>query len=96
MLGYDSYGRDELEDMLDKERENVKALKKRIEDVQATAYADSVDAGMRERSLRRALWLLRSAFAAREMDLLEEHNNPKMCWWADFANKCRAKAEEYK
>ena len=30
MLGYDSYGRDELEDMLDKERDNVRALKKQI------------------------------------------------------------------
>ncbi len=35
MLGYDSYGRDELEAMLDKERDNVKALKKQIEDMQA-------------------------------------------------------------
>ena len=35
MLGYDSYGRDELEAMLDKERENIKALKKQIEDMQA-------------------------------------------------------------
>lgn len=35
MLGYDSYGRDELENMLDKERDNVRALKKQIEDLQA-------------------------------------------------------------
>ena len=30
MLGYDSYGRDQLEAMLDKERDNVKDLEKKI------------------------------------------------------------------
>lgn len=35
-------------------------LKAKLESVQATAYADSVDAGMRERSLRRALWIARA------------------------------------
>jgi hypothetical protein len=55
MLGYDSYGRDELEDMLSKERAKVKELEKKIEDVQATAYADSVDAGMEIRRLHRCI-----------------------------------------
>jgi hypothetical protein len=92
MFGYE----DELHEEIHKLRQENAYLTSKLEDVQATAYADSVDAGMRERSLRRALWLLRSAFAARETDLLEEQNKPKTCWWADFANKCRAKAEEYK
>lgn len=35
-------------------------LKAKFESVQATAYADSVDAGMRERRLRRTLWLARA------------------------------------
>lgn len=39
--------------------ENVK-LKAKLESVQASAYADSVDAGMRERRLRRALWIARA------------------------------------
>ena len=55
MLGYDSYGRDELEDMLGKERENVKALEKKIEDIQATAYVENVDAGMEIRRLHRCI-----------------------------------------
>ena len=55
MLAYDSYGRDELEDMLSKERENVKALERKIEDIQATAYAESVDAGMEIRRLHRCI-----------------------------------------
>ena len=55
MLGYNSYGRDELEDMLSKEREKVKALEKRIEDIQATAYAESVDAREEIRRLHRCI-----------------------------------------
>lgn len=35
-------------------------LKQKIEDAKATAYAESVDAGMRERRLKRALWLARA------------------------------------
>lgn len=35
-------------------------LKEKLEDAKATAYADSVDAGMRERKLKRALWLARA------------------------------------
>lgn len=35
-------------------------LKAKLESVQATAYAESVDAGMRERRLKRALWISRA------------------------------------
>lgn len=38
----------------------IAELKAKLESVQASAYADSVDAGMRERRLRRALWLARA------------------------------------
>lgn len=37
-----------------------KRFKAKLESVQATAYANSVDAGMRERRLRRELWLARA------------------------------------
>ena len=40
-------------------KENAE-LKKKLEDAKATAYTESVDAGMRERRLRRALWLKRA------------------------------------
>jgi hypothetical protein len=40
-------------------RENAE-LKAKLEDVQATAYADSVDAGMENRRLKRALWIARA------------------------------------
>lgn len=35
----------------------IAELKRKLEDAQATAYVESVDAGMRERRLKRALWI---------------------------------------
>lgn len=38
----------------------IAELKQKLEAAQATAYAESVDAGMRERKLKRALWIARA------------------------------------
>lgn len=38
----------------------IAELKQKLEDVKATAYADSVDAGMENRRLKRALWIARA------------------------------------
>ena len=38
----------------------IKELKAKLEDAKASHYAEMVDAGMRERRLRRALWLARA------------------------------------
>jgi hypothetical protein len=43
-------------------------LKAKLEDVQATAYTESVDAGMRERKLKRTLWLSRASEASKEVN----------------------------
>lgn len=43
-------------------------LKQKLESVQASAYADGVDAGMRERRLKRSLWLSRANRAGCEID----------------------------
>ena len=51
-----------LEEYESLKRENAE-LKSKLESVQATAYAESVDAGMRERKLQRALWLARAESA---------------------------------
>ena len=55
---------DELKAAHHKERheyiEMVAQLKQKLEDAQASAYAESVDAGMRDRRLKRALWLARA------------------------------------
>ena len=45
-------------------KENAE-LKQKLEDVQASHYAEMVDAGMRERRLRRALWLARAELCHR-------------------------------
>ena len=45
-------------------RNYIAELKRKLEDVQASAYAESVDAGMRERRLHRALWLARAERAS--------------------------------
>lgn len=41
----------------------IAELKAKLESVQATAYAESVDAGMENRRLKRALWLARAESA---------------------------------
>ena len=38
----------------------IDALKQKLEDAKATAYAESVDSGMENRKLKRALWLARA------------------------------------
>ena len=40
-------------------------LKRNLDDAKATAYAESVDAGMRERRLKRALWIARAELCRR-------------------------------
>ena len=48
-----------LEEYESLKRENEE-LKAKLESVQATAYAESVDAGMENRRLKRALWISRA------------------------------------
>ena len=48
-----------LEEYESLKRENAE-LKEKLESVQATAYAESVDAGWENRMLKRALWLARA------------------------------------
>lgn len=76
-------------------RENAE-LKAKLESVQATAYAESVDAGMENRKLKRALykacvnWMTNRQCAMRCYDL--EARAKK---FDKAIAKCRAKAEEY-
>ena len=48
---------EDLRDALVESNDTIEKLKQKLEDAKATAYADSVDAGMRERKLRRALFI---------------------------------------
>lgn len=85
---------------------------KEIESLKASHYAEMVDAGMRERRLRRALWLARAERAKTiakiyskeaELILLREHypSGCRFCHimnnkWRKVEQLCRAKAEQYK
>lgn len=76
-------------------------LKQKLESVQASAYADGVDAGMRERRLKRALWLAR-ALRARDIQrwwvsaTLAPITERTCRVWNNIEIKCLKKAEEYK
>lgn len=99
-----------LEEYESLKRENER-LKNKLEDVQATAYAESVDAGMENRKLKRALWLARAdrAVAAQSVHEWCRYNekhpcglwkaDPFECWvqaWICVEKLCRKKAKEYK
>lgn len=98
-----------LEEYESLKRENAE-LKAKLESVQATAYADSVDAGMRERRLRRLLWHAIALFCARSCEyfsgimshcLMGQDDLYKRCEekknkYLNAMYKCRAKAEQYK
>ena len=85
-------------------------LKAKLEDVQASAYADSVDAGMRERRLRRLLWHAIALFCARSceyfngimshclmgQDDLYRRCEEKKNKYLNATYKCQAKEKEYK
>lgn len=51
----------------------IAELKQKLEDVQASHYAEMVDAGVRERRLRRALWIARAERAIAEAEYWYGH-----------------------
>ena len=73
-----------------------------IESLKASHYAESVDAGMRERRLKRALWLARAQRANEHYHryhgkfLCPLEDIPEYVKWKQVERKCRAKAEGYK
>ena len=73
----------------DKDKQ-IAELKTKLEDVQATAYAESVDAGMENRKLKRALWLARandaSSFAGLFSTLSYIEDDETRTYWI-FGNK---------
>ena len=72
----------------------VAELEKKLEDAKATAYTDSVDAGMRERRLKRAQWLARS-YRGRDNSILLPSKFMRNVW-DNVERKCIKKAEQYK
>lgn len=81
----------------------VAELKQKLEDAKSTAYTESVDAGMENRRLKRALWLARAERAVAKQayyDILSRgissERGEMYDMWNNVERKCRAKAEEYK
>ena len=83
----------------ERHEEEIAELKQKLENVQASMYADVVDANMENSRLKRALWIARAERAKTEhlskimystlfRDFIEK--------WVNVERKCRAKAEEYK
>ena len=79
----------------DEETKLTDTLKAEIETLKASHYAEMVDAGMRERRLKRAFYKVcaKWAFLAQweRGELVENWEK-----WENVERKCRAKAEEYK
>ena len=101
------YSRDEWAKACNQKDKEITELKQKLEDAKATHYAGSVDAGMRERRLKRALWLTRAEWArssALSYHLIESHPDKdvaatykrKANKWEKAKDKCLKKAEEYK
>lgn len=100
---------EDLRDALVESNNTIEELKQKLENVQASMYADVVDANMEIRRLNYKYWSDKADEAAKmkrliyagEIIYLDEYCNEKD-WrimhkvWEDEETKCRAKAEEYK
>lgn len=73
--------------------EAIAELKQKLEDANATAYAESVDAGMRERKLKRALYKACANWAHHRVFVRYKTNEKA---WENVERKCRAMEEKYK
>lgn len=93
------YLKSEADKVIEEKDKEIAELKQKLENVQASMYADVVDANMENRRLKRALWIARAERAKTEhlskimystifRDFIEK--------WVNIERKCRAKAEEYK
>lgn len=78
----------------------IHELQVNLEGAKATAYADSVDAGMRERRLRRALWIARAQIAEGKQKYYTECGYfdgwvRRVNVWLNVERKCLKKSKEY-
>lgn len=86
--------RDDNQNAIDELKAENAELKQKLEDAKATAYAESVDAGMRERRLKRALYKACFNWAHFAVAFFCTYATKEK--WRKMENKCLAKEEEYK
>jgi CMP-2-keto-3-deoxyoctulosonic acid synthetase len=97
-----AYDIDEVDALLAKKDAEIAELKQKLEDAKATAYAESVNVGMENRKLKRALWMHRAITAKfnKEACKAMREYNPFIgideYKWQEVERKCLAKAEVYK
>ena len=100
----DVYFKEKVDPIISELKAENTELKQKLEDAKASAYAESVNAGMENRRLKRALWLSKAErakefrykirFAISSMNT--KYNYSDADKWEKIERKCRAKAEEYK
>ena len=86
----------ELYVSLDQVNKAIEEKNAEIENIKATHYAEMVDAGMRERKLKRALYKACAMWADRTRLICSVFgsNAPRIRWERMF-DKCRVMAERY-
>jgi hypothetical protein len=75
-------------------KENAE-LEAKLEDVKASHYAEMVDAGIRERRLRRALWRAIALFCARSCEYFNGIMNHCLMGQDDLYKRCEEKTNKY-
>ena len=76
-------------------RNYIEELKRKLEDAKATAYTESVDAGIRERRLRSAFYKACANWAQSEIRRRFGGYPHEGNGWFKMKTKCLKKAEEY-
>lgn len=91
------YGYNEVNEAIAELKVKLSEKDKELESLKASHYAEMVDAGMRERRLRRALYIVlaRLFCCMRELAARNALYDDE-CKWDNFKTTCLKKAEEYK
>jgi hypothetical protein len=96
--GFDSWEEVYLKDEVDAAIAELKAenteLKQKLESVQATAYAESADAAIRELKLKRALYKACANWAHFAVAFFSSYATKER--WHNMEIKCLKKAKEYR
>jgi hypothetical protein len=79
---------------LDQVNKAIEEKNAEIENIKATHYAEMVDAGMRERRLRRAFYKACANWAHIAVAFFSSYVTKNR--WSEMERKCRAKADNYK
>ena len=95
--------KDEADKVITEKDKEIAELKKKTEDAKATAYAESIDAGMENHILRRKLCLLRAENADNKIEFYNNdgtyslsYAEKRVGFWKKVKYYWLNKAEEYK